>query len=189
MGFDKSSVETEPEGAIVRRMADAAIAQHGYRAAEEKVVAGINSQARLITWAIHRAARAEIRLAMAARRVDITGVVDDRLLTSQPAKPYTKQKEQAYSEEVCRKVSEWAGKYLAWPMSDKRLLGEATLQDVRREAEMYEANAQGNARNGRFMRLLEKRLQTLKIKTGETVGQVLTDDQLATLMAKATKAE
>jgi len=50
---------------------------------------------------------------------------------------------------------------------------------------MYEASAQGNARNGRFMRLVEKRLVTMKAKPGEAVGKVLSDSVLQRLMAKA----
>ena len=183
MGFDKDSIETKraDPGRRLRALADAACKDHGFDHAEAALVAVIEADAALVTYAVRATARDEIRMAMAVRRQRIFGAaetVDDKRSGGGGA---PKQ----YAREVADKVREWGGRYLAWPLSSRKLLGEATVEDVRAEAEMYEASAQGNARNGRFMRLVEKRLVTMKAKAGEPVGNVLSDSVLERLMAKA----
>jgi len=183
MGFDKSSLEHETEAQRIRHMADEAVDAVGFDKAEKVLAERIGADPSLTRYAIQATARAEVRMAMAVRRQRIAGAeetVDDKRADGSPKR---------YSDAVCRKVSEYAGKFLGWPMSNRKVLGEATLVEVREEAEMYEANAMGNARNGRFMRLLERRMLALKVKEGEPVKKLLTDDQLARLMAKAQKAE
>lgn len=180
MGFDRSSVETKPDPARrLRALADEACKSRGFDQAEDSLVTAIEADVELVTYAVRSTARAEIRMAMAVRRQRIAGTTETLDEQRAASKPKT------YAHDVCAKVQEWGGKYLAWPLSNRKLLGEATVEDVRAEAEMYEANAQGNARNGRFMRLVEKRLLTMKAKPGEVVGKVLSDSILERLMAKA----
>ena len=185
MGFDKDSIETKrvDPGRRLRALADAACKDHGFDHAEAALVALIEADADLVTYAVRATARDEIRMAMAVRRQRILGAAETLDEKREGKGGGGRPKE--YAREVADKVREWGGRYLAWPLSSRKLLGEATVEDVKAEAEMYEASAQGNARNGRFMRLVQKRLVTLKVKPGEAVGKVLSDSVLEHLMAKA----
>jgi len=175
--FDKSTLETDTAARRLRALSDEACGENGYSAAESKLVASIESDPTLVTYAIQHTAHYEVRMSMAVRRQRIIGSTGPDALEGKLPK--------VYSHEVCKAVQDWGGKYLSWPMSCRKVLGDADVEDVRAEAEMYEANAQGNARNGRFFRLVEKRLQTLKAKPGEAAGHVLSDAVLEKLMAKA----
>jgi hypothetical protein len=176
VGFDKSSLEVKEEKPAlrIRCFADQVCKDAGYEGAEALLVAIIEADASLIAYAIQQTAHDEVRMSMAVRRQRISGTVETLESKLPGGKPKT------YSDEAVAAAQEWGGKFLAWPLSTRKLLGSATIEDVRAEAEMYEANAQGNARNGRFMRLVEKRL-----KPGEIVGKVLDDAKLEKLMAKA----
>ncbi|MEY4932889.1 MAG: hypothetical protein RLZZ403_1209 [Pseudomonadota bacterium] len=180
--FDKSSLETDTPAKRIRRMADACVEEMGFADAEQCLIEHITPDPQLVSHAIYVTARVEIRMAMAVRRHRILGVEDDIAEESGGKEP------KKYSKKVREKVILY-GKYLGWPLSTKKVLGEATLTDVRSEAEMYEGQASGNARNGRFMRLVEKRMVALKAKENEAVRGLLSDDQLARLMARARKAE
>ena len=178
MSFDKGSIGADPAKRL-RQLADDVCGKHGYARAEDVLVGLIEKDATLVGLAVRRLAREEVRLGMAVRRQRIQGqvvTVDNKRGTAP----------KMYSKAVAAKCG-LAGKFLTWPLSNRKFLADATLDDVQHEAEMYEGQAQGNARNGRFMRCVEKRLKTLKIKEGETVGQVLDDSVLGNLMSKASK--
>jgi len=181
--FDGSSFEKgkEPQR-VLRQLADEACKKgQSFDRAEAELLAVIQGDPSLCAYACRIAAHEEIRMAMTVRRRLIVGATEDE------SRPQFDGKPKLYSREVSVKVAEWGGKYLAWPLSSRKLLGDATLDDVKAEAEMYEATAQGNARNGRFMRLVERRLLVLKIKAGEKVNKVLDDRELERLMTKARK--
>ena len=176
MSFDKGSLDVDPAKRL-RLLADDVCAERGYARAEDVLVGLIEKDAHLVSYAVRRLAREEVRMGMAVRRQRIQGQVK-----TEGKKRGTAPKKYSNGEKF-----DWIGKFLTWPLSTRKLLADATLGDVQHEAEMYEGQAQGNARNGRFMRCVETRLKTLKIKEGETVGQVLDDSVLGNLMTKASK--
>jgi hypothetical protein len=182
--FDPAGVDVSEEMTVstrIRALADSLTQEFGFSIAESKLVGALIADDELANYAVRAFAHSEIHMAMAVRRKRIQGAPEPIEMGSQTVKHYSK--------DVGIKVGEWAGRFLGWPLSTHKLLRDASLQDVRAEAEMYEGQAQGNARNGRFMRLVERRLVTLKIKDGETVGKVLDDAILARLMAKASQAQ
>lgn len=164
-------------GVRVRRMADAACAKVGFAKADEILETQIRSDETLTEYAISFTAHREVQLAIHARRAQITGT----------AEPDERRDPKTYSEPVRDRCLQWAGKYLGWPMSTRKTLGESTVDEVASEAEMYEAKASGHARQGRFMRLVATRMKTLKAKPNEPVGKVLDDNGLKRLMTRAKK--
>lgn len=69
--------------------------------------------------------------------------------------------------------------FLYWPMMSGKLLQDATKEEVLSDSMRYRKNAEGNARNARFMALVGEGL-----RDGATVGERYTEKQLAKLMQK-----
>lgn len=190
MGFDPSSFEYESYAARVRLLADQACSTGGYQTAGTVIAQAIRKDAGLIEYAVRFTAHEAVSKAMRIKRVRImTGFDGDEDL---PVGPRGGKKEvRRYSKEEQVGVSKVGGKYLSgylsWPLSCKKELGDAVLDEIVAEAEMYERHASGNARAGRFMRLIQKRMLALKAKPGEPLRNVLDESVLASLMAKAQK--
>jgi hypothetical protein len=127
-----------------------------------------------ISLAVHYLARLcghAVRKIIAGDEQDIGAVILERRDKQQAAK---------VSKDVQRRVDTYLGKFLSWPMSTSKRLGDSNREEVGEEAEMYERQASGNAHRGRFMRLVQRRTPT-----GKLVGQVLSDGALAKLYSKA----
>lgn len=175
--FDATSLTTDSVVTRIRNLADQLCATLGYDAAESELAKQIEADPELVAYAISTTARREIHLSMATVR-------------QQHIKPATTSSKapKVYSRAVRDKVSTAGSGLLAWPLSSRKLLGDATTRDIEAEAEMYEATAQGNARNGKFMRAVATRMHALKAKPSETVRDVMDNDTLARLLAKAKAA-
>lgn len=186
MAFDKSSIlsDADEPARRLRALADEACSGGDYKGAETTLVAAITADTELIAHAIRQTAHDEVRMAMAVQRQRISGTV----MTLNTKLPGASKAPKVYTVEEMQKVSEWTGKYLSWPLSIRKPLGSATLDEVRAEAQLYEAHAQGNAARGRWFRLIEKRMITLNAKPNEPVGKVLDDVTLGKLAAKARAA-
>lgn len=88
-----------------------------------------------------------------------------------------------YSKAFQQQIQVACGQFLKWPLMDGTELAKATKEHVLRDAERFQANADGNARKARFLKLVAERLQD-----GELVGEVLTDGELRKLMEEAKTA-
>lgn len=85
-----------------------------------------------------------------------------------------------YSKEMQESVQIALGKYMSWPMMNGKMLADADRDEVQADAASYQANAEGNLRNARFLTFVANGL-----KEGQTVSDVFTEAKLAKLMAKA----
>lgn len=167
---------------MISQLCGSLYAAHGADAAEKLAIKKIVGDADMTEAAVRVSVHYLIRLEMREVRSAIQGASiqsDER----GDGSFLPKQKAPTYQPEVQQRVSAWSGKYLQWPLSCRKLLGDALRGDIILEAEMYERNALGNARNGRFMRAILKRIPTTATTT--KVGDILTDDQLAKIMAKS----
>jgi hypothetical protein len=180
------SAETVPPQAdekilvTIHQMADEACRDNAFAVAEKKLVTSIMSDKRLTRVAVTAFAHDEIQFSIQKRRQHITAAARD-----EPPTSTSKQQARIYAKDVTERISRWSGQYLSWPLSTRVLLGDATLNEVTAEAEMYDAQSAGNARNARFMRLVAARLK----KSGaDIVKKCLTDSQLAVLMSRAKEA-
>jgi hypothetical protein len=77
-------------------------------------------------------------------------------------------------------VEEACGKYYNWPLMNGAKLADANRDHILKDAERYQANADGNAKNARFLRLVASQLQGT-----QTVKEVLSESQLALFMNRA----
>jgi len=181
--FEQSSLTTEEKmSARVRAMVDETCARLGFGPkTEEALVEQFRCLPELTDYCLRATARSEVRLAMTMQRQRIVGqeeTVDDRR-GSAP---------KVYGKDLGAHVAQLGGKYLSWPLSNRKLLRDATVLEVKSEAEMYEANAMGNARNGRFMRLVARKMEALGATAKDTAGKLLSDDDLRRLMKAASKS-
>jgi hypothetical protein len=185
------AVETDDESGsnqvlrAIRAKTDELCTQNGYVEAEALLEEQIQHSADWRRCAIHQFAHQEVRLSMAIRRNKIIGTEGDSLEGKVAGKGGKLPK--VYSERVARECLDMGGRYLQWPLSNRKLLGDATLEDITAEATMYESHAKGNARNGAFMRLVEKRMRAASAKPSDLVRKVLDERTLSGLMSKAIK--
>lgn len=177
--FEASTVQAktkESPAVRIRRLTEQLCNGVGFEKAEDAIAKAIADDPELIAEAIRATAHREVHYLMHQRR----GRIQDP--TQKQAGP-----PKTYSDETQRRCEEWAGRYLNWPMSSRKTLGQSTEPEVAEEAKMYKAKADGNARAERFMRLVAQRMKTLKAKPGETVSKVLDHRALERLMEKAKK--
>ncbi len=72
--------------------------------------------------------------------------------------------------------------FMGWPMSDGTRLGQADRDLVEKDMSTYCRLAEGNGRNAEFMKMI---LQ--KLRPGQKVGEVFSEDELVRLMERAKK--
>ncbi len=118
----------------------------------------------------------------AVRELAISSLSDARhAARSRIAREQTKgDKPKIFSPSFQESVSFSCGKYFNWPMMDGSFLSMADKTHLLLDAMKYRKNARGNFRNARFLELVAE-----KIRPGQKVEEVLTERQLANLMAKA----
>ncbi len=90
-----------------------------------------------------------------------------------------------YSREMQEAVGNSAGKYLGfldWPMSNGVRLAKADRELVSNDAEQYRKLAEGNGRNSRFLSMVLG-----KLKPGQVVEEVFSEEELSRLMDRAKK--
>ncbi len=179
--FDEGRAGKAPAPSLVmRRLADEACREVGFRRAEARLVKAISASKVLVAHAIRTTAAVQIRLAIHVRRQAIQGV--PRELDGKGRAP------KRYSKSLRERVVNYAGQWLGWPMSKGQTLGASTSDQIEAEAIMYEAKASGHAIVGRFMRLVQRRMKAAKAKPKTMVANVLNDAELGRLMSKASES-
>lgn len=91
-----------------------------------------------------------------------------------------------YTDEEKQRVKVVCAKYsfLNWPMMDGTQLGAATLSLLKKNADAYEKQARGMARNAEFLRLIQNDPRWNRNK-GALVAELFSEKELAGLMEKA----
>lgn len=142
-----------------------------HRFSEEGVTAleqRIRNTPTLLELAIHQAAYDTLRMSMR----------DTRHKISTP--PGGTQRH--YSREEQEAIVDAVKGFYSRPLMDGTLLRDATGEVLLRDAERYEAQASGCAREAKFLRLV-----AAKVSPGQKVGDVWTEDELEKLFQKAKK--
>ncbi len=95
----------------------------------------------------------------------------------------TNGKPKLVTPEARQRMQRIAATYYNWPLMDGTPIGDATRDLLLRDSERFQRNAEGNARNANFLRMVAD-----KVRDGQTVKEALSEDQLEKLMEKAKRA-
>ena len=125
-----------------------------------------------ISFAAHEALRAAQRYARSIITTTNVSVIGDN---NQPRR---------YSKHFQQSVEIACGRYLNFPMMDGTKLGDADKKHLLEDANRYQKHADGNALKARFLRLVAS-----KVREGQVVRNVMSDEQLIRLMKRATLEE
>ncbi len=97
-------------------------------------------------------------------------------------KPNQKYQPKVFTQEQRDRAAITFGTFFMWPMRDGSKLKDATREDLLKDSERFQLQADGNARKARFLNLVAGGM-----KEGQVVSKVYTESRLAELMRKAEK--
>ena len=128
----------------------------------------------LLSLLVRKGSQTVVNEAVRMLRVD---VVNEQIHRKKPHKP-------RYTKEEQRQVEEGTRKYFTFiddfPLPGGVPLGKANRCDLQKAASLWEKLADGNAKNARFIRLVEKNTEA-----GKTVKESLTEEQIQELYKDA----
>lgn len=88
-----------------------------------------------------------------------------------------------YAPGVREEVVNRCAGLMTWPLMSGTPLGQATYEEVKKDAERFRTNGERNLQNARFLKLVLS-----KMKPGQIVGNKLKENQLQALWKEAERA-